>query len=66
MPSYPEECAVPDTENCVCPDDMDVVLPNNTCAHASVCGCYDAGRQVRDRCKSSMKDDKLGGVKLNW
>lgn len=42
----PATCSLPDTENCVCADDTHVILLNDTCVHASMCGCYEEGREV--------------------
>jgi hypothetical protein len=36
-PDGPEKCKYPDTENCVCPDDM--VLINGTCRKPEMCKC---------------------------
>ena len=36
-PDGPEICSYPDTENCVCPDDMVVI--NGTCQKPEMCKC---------------------------
>ena len=45
-PDYPEQCSLPNNGACVCPDDTQVVMPDNTCADASECGCFEEGKGV--------------------
>ena len=40
-PNAPEECNLPQLENCVCLDNDQVVF-NGTCMDAELCGCVDA------------------------
>ena len=48
-PDAPEQCNLPDTENCVCENELDIVHEGK-CVAASTCGCrdeYDTRYDVR-------------------
>ncbi|KAI0218724.1 hypothetical protein LSAT2_029593 [Lamellibrachia satsuma] len=40
-PNGPEECNLPQVENCVCTDSDQVVI-NGQCVNAELCGCFDS------------------------
>ena len=40
-PNAPEECHLPNTEGCVCPDTTMVVDQEQGCINATTCGCVD-------------------------
>ena len=45
-PDGPEKCSYPDTETCMCPDDM--ILFNGTCQKPEICTCP-GGRKVSEQ-----------------